>query len=103
MKLPEEEWPDELCSNSIPEEVDQSERRKAQPVLQLAESSEVIPYKFSSWRKLIRVTAYVLRFICKLRNKHQTKENKEMILAKDTTDDQPISAKELQQAELYWI
>ena len=104
LKLPEEEWPNESSTNSIPEEVDQSERRKVQPVLHVTESLEVLPCKeFSSWRKLIRVTAYVLRFISKLRSKHQTKESKQKISVKDTTEDKPISAKELEQAELYWI
>ena len=94
LKLPEEEWPNESSTNSIPEEVDQLERRKVQPVLHVTESLEVLPCKkFSSWRKLIRVTAYVLRFISKLRSKHQTKESEQRISVKDTTEDKPISAK----------
>ena len=44
-KLPEEEWPKESWPTTIPVEVDQSERRKVQPLLQLTESSEVIPCK----------------------------------------------------------
>ena len=103
--VPEEEWSKESCI-TIPKEIDQSERRKAQPVFQVAKSqaSEVIPCKkFSSWRKLVRVTAYVLRFINKLRNKVRKQENAETTEAKDTSEVVPISAKELEDAEWYWI
>ncbi len=98
LKLPEEEWPKESCI-TISKEIDQSEHRKAQPVFQVTKSqaSEVIPCKkFSSWRKLVRVTAYVLRFINKLRNKVRKQENAETTEAKDTSEVVPISAKELE-------
>ncbi|XP_028399264.1 uncharacterized protein LOC114522722 [Dendronephthya gigantea] len=106
LKLPEEEWPSESSSATITKsvDIDQSERRKVQPVFQVTQSPEVIPCKkFSSWGKLIRVTAYVLRFINTLRNKHQNKDNTETTRPKDTSDDRSISAKELEDAELYWV
>ena len=104
LKLPEEEWPKESCPTTIPIEVDQSERRKVKPVLQLTEASEVIPCKkFSNWRKLLRVTAYVLRFINKIQKKHRMEENTELSQAVDTTEPKPISTKELKHAEQYWI
>jgi hypothetical protein len=72
--------------DSVPKEVDQSERRKAQPVLQVNQSSEeLLPCKkFSSWRKLIRVTGYVLRFIHQ--GKKQTSNER-----KHPTDRLPIT------------
>ena len=100
LKLPEEKWPKKSHPTTIPVEVDQSERRKIQPVLQLTESSKVTPWKkFSNSRKLPRVTAYVVRFINKLRMKYRMKENTELSRAVDTTEPKPVSTKELK----YWI
>ena len=105
LKLSEEEWPKGSECDSIPKEVDQSERRKALPVLQVNQSSEelLLCKKFSSWRKLIRLTEYVLRFIHRVKHKHQTKENSQQTQTKDTPEVEPTSAKELQDAESYWI
>jgi hypothetical protein len=101
LKFPEEEGSE--C-DSVPKEVDQSERRKAQPVLQINQSSEeLLPCKkFSSWRKLIRVTGYLLRFIHRIKNKHRTKENSQKTQTIDTHEVELTSAKELQDAESYW-
>ena len=94
LKLPEEEWPKE-SSCYVSKEVDQSERRKTQPVFQISRLPEVIPCKkFSDWRKLIRVTAYVIRFVYMILGKRRIKEN-----VKGT----PLSPQELEDAELYWI
>ena len=41
LKLPEEEWPNELSSTTTTKDMDQSERRKAQQVFQVAESPDV--------------------------------------------------------------
>ena len=104
LTLPEEEWPNELLT-TVSEKVDQSERRKVQPVFQVTHSVDVIACeKFSSWRRLIRITAYVLRYISKLyeRSKHR-KEEKNTKMTQDTSDVYVISAKELEEAELYWI
>ena len=51
--------------------------------------------RFSSWRRLVRVTAYVLRFIQNLRN----------CVKKLKADFQlsPLSVQELDEAEIYWI
>ena len=45
----------------------------------------------------------MLRFIYRVKNKHRTKENSEQTQTKDTPEIEPTSAKELQDAESYWI
>ena len=48
--------------------------------------------KFSSWKKLVRVTAYVLRF-AELRRKEKSSKS----------EDDQLSAEEIKSAERYWI
>ena len=56
--------------------------------------------KFSSWRRLIRVTAYVRRFIQKCRKqKDEENPNNDRILPNERS----LSPQELQESELFWI
>ena len=57
--------------------------------------------KFSNWRQLIRVTAYKLRFIWRLR-KHGRKGSAEGEEALKH-EDGPLSPQELQDAETHWL
>lgn len=57
--------------------------------------------KFSSWRKLIRVTAYILRLIWILRAQRHNKTHPEENEMKPREG--PLSPQELQNAENYWI
>ena len=97
--MPEDEWPNEEYT------ADQSgvekERRKPQVVIKLAQQPELIYCKkFSNWRRLVRVSAYVLRFIWNLRiqwEKKKTAENSK------EANDGPLTPEEPQDAEIYWV
>ena len=89
LQLPEEEWPRCIPKADI-NEIDK-EKRKEKTVLIVREVEDATDCKkFSSWRKLIRVTAYVFRFLANLKAKCLEKEG-------------PLSAEELSLAENYWI
>ena len=101
LRLPEEEWPQE-ASAADPNEVEK-ERRKAQAVL-LTRSPEVNDCKkFSSWRKLVRVTTYVLRFIRNVRTRCQTKRLPENSAEQIQLSGGLLTPQELENAERYWI
>jgi rhamnose utilization protein RhaD (predicted bifunctional aldolase and dehydrogenase) len=66
LKLAEEQWPKETWPTTDQTNEDQAERRKPRTVLHVANRDQVeviVCKKFSSWRKLLRITAYVRRFV----------------------------------------
>ena len=70
LRLPEEEWPTTADLNEV-----EKERRKTQAIL-LNGCPEVIDCKkFSNWRKLVRTSAYVFRFVRNLRIRCQAKKS----------------------------
>ena len=97
--LPEDDWPNEEFA------ADQSgvekERRKPQVVMKLAQQPELIDCKkVSNWRRLVRVSTYVLRFISNLRTQWEKKNTAE---SSNETNDGPLTPQELQDAEIYWV
>ncbi|XP_070548332.1 uncharacterized protein [Ptychodera flava] len=90
---PESEWPQDV---SCPDQTElDKEERKTQQILVTQESPEILDCtRFSSWMRLIRVTAYVLRFIDNLRDKQQNRAPMKQ---------GPLSPNELKDAETYWI
>ena len=101
LRLPEEEWPQENSTADLNEV--EKERRKTQAIL-LTSSPEVIDCKkFSNWRKLVRTSSYVFRFLSSLRTRYQAKK------LPDTPEHQiqlsrgPLSPQELEKAEKYWV
>lgn len=69
------------------------ERRQIQTAVTAQKSRDVIdPNKFSSWRKLIHVTARLRRLAAKIRLRKYGQYGKEG----------PLTPEELQQAEIYW-
>ena len=82
---------------SDPEDKEVSiEARKLVCALETQESP-IDPKKYSTWRKLIRVTVYVLKFVRRIRNKTQKIEA--------TGEDSPdgLSPCELYEAQIHWI
>ena len=70
LKLREDQWPKEASATKGRLKEDQAERRKARTVFQVTQANEieVIPRKkFSSWRRLVRVTAYVIKYVQNLK------------------------------------
>lgn len=106
LSLPEEDWPeDHSISDRELEEQEkdevQKESRKVLAVNVAATAKEVICCnEFSSWRKLLRVTAYVQRFISNLKAKlRERTEGCHSV----TTRDVSLSPQELNEAETLWI
>ncbi len=95
LQLPENQWPEEV-SNAYEEQEIDTEQRKVKIVLNFAstKAEEVMNIKkFSSWRRLIRVTAYVRRFIQRCRKQKD----------EESPNERSLSPQELQESELFWI
>ena len=95
----EDEWPQEVAA--LDEELAQvsMERRKAEIVFNLTLSKaeeEINVKKFSSWRRLIRVTARIKRLARKEREGRRDE-------VRDVSMDDPLKPQELHEAELFWI
>lgn len=93
LHLPESRWPIKIASPSSNEDM---ERRQAHILAAAATQKAkdaIDPSKFSSWRKLIRVTARIRRLAVKIRLRKYDQDGKEG----------PLAPEELQQAEIYWI
>lgn len=91
--LPESQWP---ITTAPPVPNADMERRQMQILTAVTApkvSNAIDPRKFSSWRKLIRVTARIRRLAVKIRLRKYDQHGKEGSLTPE----------ELQQAELYWI
>ncbi|XP_077981413.1 uncharacterized protein LOC144436486 [Glandiceps talaboti] len=90
--LPESEWPqDTSCPDHTGTD---KEECKPKQIFVTQEKPDIIDCRrFSSWMRLIRVTAYVLRFIQNVRAKQQNKVMKYG----------PLSPQECKDAETYWI
>ena len=102
--LPEDEWP-KAESTADQNEVEK-ERRKIQAIMKLTsqQSTEVIDCKkFSSWRRLVRVSAYVLRFISNLRIQLNIENKAESTEDNAKAKDGPLTPQELQEAEILCI
>ena len=101
LQSPEEEWPQEKAVHE--EELAQvnTERRKAETVctLTLSKAEEEINIKkFSSWKRLIRVTARLKRLARKARQGRRGTKDVPSINMED-----PLKPQELHKAELFWI
>ena len=94
---PEEEWPRTV--STVDEKETNVERRKNPVVCTVSTTNEAICCtKFSSWRKLVRVTAWILKFGAKVRRK------REGVNATDDTDKHgTLTPADLNKAEVYWI
>ena len=99
LRLPKEEWPQDSSNVDEPEVA--KECRKVYSVcMQSKVEHPIDSQKFSSWRRLVRVTAYVLRFLWNLRThcRNRTQEETDVKLKNG-----PLSPQELQCAENNWI
>lgn len=95
----EDEWPQE--APVLEEELAQvnTERRKAENVFNLTLSKaeeEINVKKFSSWSRLVRVTARIKRLARKARDGRRDD-------VRDVSMDDPLKPQELHEAEVFWI
>ena len=93
LSLPEEQWPDDQVQPDCAA-VDE-EKRKVKAVMNLTSTEVIDCEKTSSWKRLLRVTAYVFRFIHILKAKIQKGPTPE--------DKSSLSPADLKEAEMYWI
>ena len=95
LQLPENHWP---LEHGVPDMTEVNrERRKVQITCAAAVCQPVMDCReFSTWKRLLRVTAYVLRFCRNLRLKSsQQSDNNQVQVG-------PIDAEEIKDAEEYW-
>ena len=92
--MPQTDWPQDTTE---PDDKEISkEARKLVCTLKTPESP-IDPKKYSRWSKLIRITAYVLKFVKRIRRKtHKAEENPE-------ESSECLYPRELNEAERYWI
>ena len=93
LKLPEEQWP---VQTTTPHREEDMERRQVNAVRSVpyADVGKVIDVQnFSSWRRLIRVTAWIKRLAEKIRLRRNALSGREG----------PLVPEELEKAEMPWI
>jgi len=99
LRLPENEWPQDSSTANRPKV--EEECCKVHSVCCQSKAEHPVDYrKFSSWRKLVRVTAYLLKLIWNLRAKHHKMPPEENEMK---PREGPLSPQELQNAENHWI
>ncbi|KAK3744503.1 hypothetical protein QZH41_006346 [Actinostola sp. cb2023] len=94
LQLPEEEWPKDVTAGTKPQE-DVMERRTVKVCAAAAIKVEeaIDPTRFSTWRRLVRVTAWIQRLAEKIRLRRHDQHGREG----------PLDTDELQKAETFWV
>ena len=97
----EEMWP-----KSSPREADEKDAKKEQRKVLNVQGNQTEPQvpiieckRYSSWKRLLRVTAYVLRFVRKMKSKSQSAMKDGNL----KNSEESLTNQELQLAEEYWI
>ena len=92
LRLQKSVWPNQMTSLPTPDE--DMERRQIVVTVSTVKAKDIIdPSTFSSWRKLIRVTARIRWLAEKIRLRRNAQEGKKG----------PLKPEELQGAETFWI
>ena len=96
LRLPEEQWP---AVTGLPDKKEvERERRQVQIACPIAVGSPVLDVKrISTWKRVIRVTSYVRRFVQNLRIKCARSEEIRQ------PERGPLTQQELESAEEYWM
>ena len=98
LRFPREDWPQDV--SEVDDKEVSKEARKIVCTVKTSESCNPIePKKHSSWRKLIRVTGYVLKFVRKIRKKKIDETPEQLV----NPDPKYLSAQQLNEAETYLI
>jgi hypothetical protein len=96
IQLPEEQWPMET-GIADRKEIDK-EKRQVKIVCSVAVSKPLFDCKrFSKWKRVIRITSYIKRFIQNCRNKCGRNERNQQ------QEVGPLTSQELENAEEYWL
>jgi hypothetical protein len=99
LRLPEHEWPAD--SSTVENGEVEQEIRKSQKVGTVKETtaSPIDCTRFSSWRRLVRVTACVFRFYWNLKARVKKRKAEKP----DNQRNSSLSVQELEESETYWI
>ncbi|XP_046145641.1 uncharacterized protein LOC123988926 [Osmia bicornis bicornis] len=99
LKQGEERWP-----KSNIRIVDSHEEEKIPKLLSAVSTTDPwdLPTRYSSWSKLLRVTAYILRFTSNLRFRH-TNKIKLQLTIKSLIAVPPLQPDEIQRAKFLWL
>ena len=100
LSLPEHEWPTVPPPSPDKTEVER-EIRKDYKVCTVKEDS-ITPIdctKFSKWRRLVRVTAYVFRFVQNVKARVKKSNTGSAEIPRSNS----LSVEELNQSEIYWV
>ena len=100
LRLSESQWRQDSSNNDQPQ-VEDDFRKVNNVCAQIEAEHPINCQKFSSWKRLVRVTAYTLRLIWSLRAQHHNKTHPEENHMKPKEG--PLSLQELQKAEDHWI
>ena len=98
LRMPEDEWPSTADLNEV-----EKERRKTQAILLTGSPEFIDSKKFSNWRKLVKTSAYVFRFIWNLRTRCEAKKLPENPEEQMQGSHGPLAPQELEKAEKYWV
>ena len=93
LKLPEEQWPVQTARLHREEDMERRQVNAVSSVLYADVGKVIDVKKFSSWRRLIRVTAWIKRLAEKIRLRRNTLSGREG----------PLMPEELKKAEMSWI
>ena len=99
LRLPENQWPQDLSNNDQPEV--EEECRKDNVCAQIKAEHPINCQKFSSWRRLVRVIVYTLSLIWNVQAQRHNKTHPEESHMKPKEG--PLSPQELQNAEDHWM
>ena len=97
LKKPKEEWPAEKLDTPMASDPEMK-NAKHKPVGAVVQNQDILKSStFSSWQRLLRVTAYCMRFLSNAKKKarYQASSNE--------VREGPLVPEEMDQAERYWI
>ncbi|XP_046555837.1 uncharacterized protein LOC124265090 [Haliotis rubra] len=93
---PESQWPENIVKNTVSSEL--LERKKPKIIGMCSSVANVIvSERFSSWKKLLRVTAYCFRFLLRLKQRVIRKT------AQIRVTEDSLQCEEIEHAERYWV
>ena len=102
LSLPEHEWPTVPPPNPDKTEVERDIRKDYNYKVCIVKEDSITPIdctKFSKWRRLVRVTAYVFRFVRNVKARVKKSNTGSAEIPRSNS----LSVEELNQLETYWV
>jgi len=97
LRKPREEWPAEKLDTPMANDPEMK-NAKHKPVGAIVQNQDILkPSTFSSWQRLLGITAYCMHFLSNAKNKARNQ------VASNEVRKGPLVPEEMDQAERYWI